>query len=80
MNSSQIDSSKFEIWYREGPQKLKKKSTHNSVNFKQKIQLRVVFPSEKYVEFGRQIKIWVLSLFKVFNFLKGHFFDHETPD
>ena len=54
MNSSQIDSSKFEIWYREGPQKLKKKSTHNSVNFKQKIQLRVVFPSEKYVEFGRQ--------------------------
>ena len=54
MNSSQIDSSKFEIWYREGPQKLKKKSTHNSVNFKQKIQLRVVFPSEKEVEFMRQ--------------------------
>ena len=54
MNSSQIDSSKFEIWHREGPQKLRKKSTHNSVNFKQKIQLRVVFPLEKYVEFGRQ--------------------------
>ena len=56
MNSSQIDSSKFEIWYREGPQKLRKKSTHKSVNFKQKIQLRVVFPLEKYVEFGRQIE------------------------
>ena len=56
MNSSQIDSSKFEIWYREGPQKLRKKSTHNSVNIKQKIQLRVVFPLEKYVEFGRQIE------------------------
>ena len=54
MKSSQIDSSKFEIWYREGPQKLRNKSTHNSVNFKQKIQLRVVFPLEKYVEFGRQ--------------------------
>ena len=58
MNSSQIDSSKFEIWYREGPQKLKKKSTHNSVNFKQKIQLRVVFPLEKYVEFGHQIEFY----------------------
>ena len=54
MNSSQIDSSKFEIWYREGPQKLKKKSTHNFVNLEQKIQLRVVFPSEKEAEFRRQ--------------------------
>ena len=49
-----MNSSKFGIWYREGPQKLKKKSTHNSVNFKQKNQLRVVFPSEKGVESMRQ--------------------------
>ena len=52
-----MNSSKFEIWYREGPQKLKKESTDNSVNLKQKIKLRVVFPSEKCVEFGRQIEI-----------------------
>ena len=49
-----MNSSKFGIWYREGPQKHKKKSSHNSVNFKQKIQLRVVFPSEKEVEVRRQ--------------------------
>ena len=56
-NSSQINLSKFDIWYREGPQKLKKESTDNSVNLKQKIKLRVVFPSENYVKFGRQIEI-----------------------
>ena len=32
ITSSQINSSKFGIWYREGPQKLKKQSTGNSVN------------------------------------------------
>ena len=57
INSSQIILSKIETWYREGPQKLKKESADNSVNLKQKIKLRVVFPSEKYVEFGRQIEI-----------------------
>ena len=69
INSSQTNFSKLEIWYREGPQKLKTESIENSVNLKQKIKLRVAFPSEKYVEFGRQIEIWVLSLFRVFNFL-----------
>ena len=43
INSSQINLSKFEIWYREGLQKLKKESADNSVNLKQKIKLRVVF-------------------------------------
>ena len=57
INSSQINLSKFEIWYREGPQKLKKESADNSVNLKQKIKLRMVFLSEKYVEFGHQIEI-----------------------
>ena len=52
-----MNLSKFEIWYREGPQKLKKESADNSVNLKQTIKIRVVFPSEKYVEFGHQIEI-----------------------
>ena len=64
-----MNSSKFGIWYREGPQKLKKQSTGNSVNLQQKIQLRVVFPLEKYVEFWHPIEFRVLSLLRVVNFL-----------
>ena len=45
-----------------------------------KDRVRVVFPSKKYVEFGRQTWFWKSLLFIVFNFLNSHCFDCERYD
>ena len=47
-----MNSLKFEIWYGD----LKIQSTSNLVKLKQKNKPRVIFPSEKQVEFGHQIE------------------------
>ena len=78
INSSQMNSSKFEIWYRDWPQKLKKQSAGNFVKLGQKNKPKVFFPSEKQIELGHQIEFWKSLPFGFVNFLNSNSFYSET--